>query len=208
MSLGCQENRYATPLRSLLPSFREKLVLLQGDTDMATDIADLQLPSLVIPNLFMPQKRHAGELEARETTSSYDSASTSTSSPPSSPSDASSSSSRAFTTPPPPPYNDHPEHPAEGVNGETVKTPVPQHSPAMGKRSIRVILGSVSGPVSYRPTPQHWALANQLSPSDHSTDFTPTSSGSSVETSGGRYRRLNPNIVSRSFPLSVLYRAI
>lgn len=164
---------------------------------MVPEIESLQLPSLVIPDLFVSQNQaddgslQACALSARHSTTSYDSSSLS--SPPSSPSDASSNSSRALTTPPPPPYNDH-EHSgnsAGSINGEQAKTPLAPRSLAADKRPIRVILGNVSGPVSYRPMPQHWPHA-----SSEDNERSPLSAGSSTGTPT-RYRRLIPGLVSK-----------
>ncbi|KAF5393755.1 hypothetical protein D9757_000158 [Collybiopsis confluens] len=54
---GCHDNGYVTNLRSQITAgYKNKLVLLKGYTEMATGIADMDLPVLTIPNLFIPQK--------------------------------------------------------------------------------------------------------------------------------------------------------
>ncbi|KAJ7742450.1 hypothetical protein DFH07DRAFT_41439 [Mycena maculata] len=58
---GCHDNGYASSLRSQMTAgFRDKLILLKGYTQMANAIAALDLPSLEIPDLFMPHKLAAG----------------------------------------------------------------------------------------------------------------------------------------------------
>ncbi|KAJ7283789.1 hypothetical protein C8J57DRAFT_1293593 [Mycena rebaudengoi] len=58
---GCHDNGYIGTLRSQITAgFRDKLILLKGYTQMATEIADLGLPSLTIPDLFIPQKLITG----------------------------------------------------------------------------------------------------------------------------------------------------
>ncbi|KAJ6539204.1 hypothetical protein B0H19DRAFT_347372 [Mycena capillaripes] len=54
---GCHDAGYISTLHSQITAgFREKLILLKGYTQMATAIAELELPSLEIPNLFITQK--------------------------------------------------------------------------------------------------------------------------------------------------------
>lgn len=54
---GCHDNGYVTTIRSQITAgFKHKLVLLQGYSDMATGIKELDLPSFSIPELFMPEK--------------------------------------------------------------------------------------------------------------------------------------------------------
>ncbi|KAJ6509955.1 hypothetical protein C8R47DRAFT_774581 [Mycena vitilis] len=54
---GCHDNGYTCSLHSQITAgFREKLILLKGYTQMATEIAALNLPSLEIPDLFIKNK--------------------------------------------------------------------------------------------------------------------------------------------------------
>jgi hypothetical protein len=54
---GCHDNGYATGLRSLITAgFQDKLVLLRGYTESAAGIEELGLPSMNIPQLFIPDK--------------------------------------------------------------------------------------------------------------------------------------------------------
>jgi hypothetical protein len=54
---GCHDNGYTTSLRSLITAgFQNKLVLLRGYTESATGIDELGLPSMTIPQLFIPDK--------------------------------------------------------------------------------------------------------------------------------------------------------
>ncbi|RDB22629.1 hypothetical protein Hypma_010355 [Hypsizygus marmoreus] len=54
---GCHDNGYVTNLRSQITAgFKQKLILLRSYTDMAAGIADLDLPVLTIPDLFLTQK--------------------------------------------------------------------------------------------------------------------------------------------------------
>lgn len=55
--LGCHDNGYVTNLRSQITAgFKHKLILLRSYTEMAAGIADLELPVLTIPDLFLTQK--------------------------------------------------------------------------------------------------------------------------------------------------------
>lgn len=57
MPSGCHDNGYVTNLRSQITAgFKQKLILLRSYSDMAAGIADLDLPVLTIPNLFLTQK--------------------------------------------------------------------------------------------------------------------------------------------------------
>ncbi|KZP24527.1 hypothetical protein FIBSPDRAFT_784327 [Athelia psychrophila] len=54
---GCHDNGYAISLRSLITAgFQDKLVLLRGYTESAASIDELSLPTLTVPNLFIPDK--------------------------------------------------------------------------------------------------------------------------------------------------------
>ncbi|PBK69703.1 hypothetical protein ARMSODRAFT_1018456 [Armillaria solidipes] len=54
---GCHDNGYVTNLRSQITAgYKQKLILLKSYTDMAAGISELDLPTLTIPELFMPQK--------------------------------------------------------------------------------------------------------------------------------------------------------
>jgi len=54
---GCHDNGYVTTIRSQITAgFKHKLILLQGYSDMATGIKELDLPSFSIPDLFMLEK--------------------------------------------------------------------------------------------------------------------------------------------------------
>ncbi|KAF8076247.1 hypothetical protein FPV67DRAFT_405557 [Lyophyllum atratum] len=54
---GCHDNGYVTNLRSQITAgFKQKLILLRSYADMAAGIADLELPVLTIPELFLTQK--------------------------------------------------------------------------------------------------------------------------------------------------------
>lgn len=56
-STGCHDNGYIPQLQSLIKAgLTEKLVLLLGFNDMGIDMQKLQLPSLVIPELFLREK--------------------------------------------------------------------------------------------------------------------------------------------------------
>jgi hypothetical protein len=55
--LGCHDNGYTTTLRSQITAgFKHKLILLPTYTEIAAGIAELDLPSLTIPELFQVQK--------------------------------------------------------------------------------------------------------------------------------------------------------
>ena len=55
--IGCHDNGYVTNLRSQITAgFKEKLILLPSYKEMAAGIAELELPVLVIPDLFLTQK--------------------------------------------------------------------------------------------------------------------------------------------------------
>lgn len=54
---GCHDNGYVTNLRSQITAgFKQKLILLRGYAELATGIADLDLPVLTVPDLFLSQK--------------------------------------------------------------------------------------------------------------------------------------------------------
>lgn len=54
---GCHDNGYATTLRSQITAgFKHKLILLPTYTEIAAGIAELELPSFTIPELFQVQK--------------------------------------------------------------------------------------------------------------------------------------------------------
>ncbi|KAJ6568366.1 hypothetical protein DFH09DRAFT_1155218 [Mycena vulgaris] len=54
---GCHDNGYVANLHSQITAgYKEKLILLKSYTEMAAGIATLGLPSMTIPDLFMPQK--------------------------------------------------------------------------------------------------------------------------------------------------------
>lgn len=55
--LGCHDNGYVTNLRSQITAgFKHKLILLPTYSEVATGIAELDLPALTIPELFLTQK--------------------------------------------------------------------------------------------------------------------------------------------------------
>ena len=55
--LGCHDNGYVTNLRSQITAgFKQKLILLRSYAELAAGIADLDLPVLTIPDLFLTQK--------------------------------------------------------------------------------------------------------------------------------------------------------
>ncbi|KAF7355191.1 hypothetical protein MSAN_01434800 [Mycena sanguinolenta] len=57
INLGCHDSGYVASLRSQITAgFGEKLILLKGYTQMAAQIAALDLPVLEIPDLFMTHK--------------------------------------------------------------------------------------------------------------------------------------------------------
>ncbi|KAJ8463519.1 hypothetical protein ONZ45_g17556 [Pleurotus djamor] len=54
---GCHDNGYVSTLRSQITAgFKHKIALIQSYTDMAAGIAELDLPSLRCPDLFLSQK--------------------------------------------------------------------------------------------------------------------------------------------------------
>ncbi|KAH8830711.1 hypothetical protein DL96DRAFT_1695808 [Flagelloscypha sp. PMI_526] len=54
---GCHDNGYVSTLRShVTAGYGSKLVLLPGYADMAQGIAELNLPTIVVPDLFLQQK--------------------------------------------------------------------------------------------------------------------------------------------------------
>ncbi|KAJ6617782.1 hypothetical protein B0H10DRAFT_1796894, partial [Mycena sp. CBHHK59/15] len=56
-AIGCHDNGYIANLHSQITAgYKEKLILLKSYTEMAAGIAGLGLPSLEIPDLFMPRK--------------------------------------------------------------------------------------------------------------------------------------------------------
>lgn len=57
MTPGCHDNGYVSALNSFITSgHKEKLILLPGYAEMAAGIDKLGLPSLQIPDLFLPEK--------------------------------------------------------------------------------------------------------------------------------------------------------
>jgi hypothetical protein len=55
--LGCHDNGYVTNLRSQITAgFKQKLILLPTYTEIAAGIAELELPVLTIPELFLTEK--------------------------------------------------------------------------------------------------------------------------------------------------------
>jgi hypothetical protein len=69
MYLGCHDNGYVTNLRSQITAgFKQKLILLRSYAELAAGIADLDLPVLTIPDLFLTQK--LGTLHVAPTISS------------------------------------------------------------------------------------------------------------------------------------------
>lgn len=75
---GSHDNGYVTTLRSQITAgLKDKLILLPGYTEIASGISELQLPSLVIPDLFLTEKlasspghgrTGSGQLETNEHT--------------------------------------------------------------------------------------------------------------------------------------------
>ncbi|KAJ3827092.1 hypothetical protein F5880DRAFT_1504151 [Lentinula raphanica] len=60
---GCHDNGYVNNLRSQITAgFRNKLILLKSYTEMASGIAEMDLPTLTIPDLFISQKLGMGEV--------------------------------------------------------------------------------------------------------------------------------------------------
>ncbi|KAJ2915291.1 hypothetical protein MD484_g5147, partial [Candolleomyces efflorescens] len=54
---GCHDNGYATALRSFITSgLKSKIILLQSYDEIASGIKTLDLPTLSIPGLFLPEK--------------------------------------------------------------------------------------------------------------------------------------------------------
>ncbi|KAJ2912075.1 hypothetical protein MD484_g8338, partial [Candolleomyces efflorescens] len=58
---GCHDNGYVPALRSHITSgFRNKIILLQGYNEVAAGISGLNLPTITIPGLFLPEKIQTG----------------------------------------------------------------------------------------------------------------------------------------------------
>ncbi|EJD00943.1 uncharacterized protein FOMMEDRAFT_141705 [Fomitiporia mediterranea MF3/22] len=196
---GCHNGAYVSQLHSLqLTSlYREKLVLLPGCTEMAPEFKNLQLPSLIIPGLFIPDKI------ASTTYSHADGSSVSYGPPPGLPTPSSpsqQSSTGSSTSPPPPPYPDQSESkPASDVIKARVdnssETFLSSSQSSSSDRSHRVILGSVAGPVSYR---HRWTQDHLRYPTDSSAESIESSrNGVSTAKIPGKQRKIN-----RDIPLS------
>ena len=178
--------------------YHDKLVLLPGLSDIDPEINQLQLPSLVIPNLFVSERLLSEGRSRQSSATSQTSPLVSPTgfAPPglASPRSAkqSDSSSRGSISPPPPPYPRNVDtDEIETKNADTVRTKRSSSSilsPHVSDRQPRVVLGHAHGPVSYRP----WTQDHRESQSEGEE----TMGGKE----GGRMRKLNPDIVSISIP--------
>ncbi|THH05018.1 hypothetical protein EW145_g5107 [Phellinidium pouzarii] len=208
---GCHDNSYMHHLHSLqLTSvYREKLVLLPGYTEMASEISKLQLPSLVIPGLFIPDKITVANLSRHSSISGQSGTANGNSvkfgSPPGLPLHVTpspnagqmlASPSGSVTPPPPPPYPQQVDT-ISSVNSDVVQIRPedgraailsPSHS-TTPERQPRIILGHASGPVSYRPSTVPWAH-NKL---HHVLDHHIESSSSDMK-GAGKQKRINHSI--------------
>ncbi|KAI5116546.1 hypothetical protein M0805_004328 [Coniferiporia weirii] len=205
---GCHDNSYLHHLHSLqlTSAYREKLVLLPGCTEMASEIDKLQLPSLVIPNLFVPdiafgnqvrQSSPSGPAMINGNTAKFGPPPGLTiSATPSSGGQTIVSPSGSITPPPPPPYprqseptiSDVPEAISCKPEGGRSIVLSPLH-PSTPDCQQRVILGHASGPVSYRPVALPWSQ-----PRLHAiTDLRDNHMGSNSNEirSTGKQRRIN-----------------
>ncbi|KAH8113331.1 hypothetical protein DFH11DRAFT_1510555 [Phellopilus nigrolimitatus] len=177
---GCHNNGYVSQLSSLqLTSvYREKLVLLPGYTEMASEFDKLHLPSLVIPGLFIPDKiivesDSKQNQAASQTGAAVEDSPANCGPPPGLPHPASSPCGDlnvglpigSLTPPPPPPYPQQAEPDNSDIvpiKPENSRIVIFSHShSSTPDRHHRVILGHASGPVSYRPVSQAWSH-NQL----------------------------------------------
>ena len=181
-------------------------MLLPGCTDVAIEISTLQLPSLVIPGLFIPDKIAPAANSGR-----YDG-------PPGLPSPSSTEHSLSLhsgssTPPPPPPYPDQSESKSASTDVIEANVEVPPESFAPPSRSSnpdrrqRVILGRVAGPVSYRPLAPRWAQDHLRSPVEYSSEETEgTRSGANSVKTFGKQRKINREIVSAPHSICLWYR--
>ncbi|KAJ4472338.1 hypothetical protein J3R30DRAFT_3524594 [Lentinula aciculospora] len=63
---GCHDNGYVTNLRSQITAgYKNKLILLKSYAEMASGIAEMDLPILAIPDLFVTQKLGVTEIAPR-----------------------------------------------------------------------------------------------------------------------------------------------
>lgn len=63
--IGCHDNGYVTNLRSQITAgYKNKLILLKSYAEMASGIAEMDLPILTIPDLFVAQKLGVTEVAA------------------------------------------------------------------------------------------------------------------------------------------------
>ena len=168
---------------------------------MATEITKLQLPSLVIPGLFLAQKIACNKHGRQSCESLVNSASANNLGPPPGLPPPSTSSteeieppSTSSTPPPPPPYPRSAESvstaDSEQANTKTESSPKIINSVTRPTSPQRVVLGHVSGPVSYRSAVQSGynqsATESQMNAASRST----LSKGAVT-----KQRRINPNIV-------------
>lgn len=182
MAPGCHDNGYVSALNSFITSGqKEKLILLPGYAEMAAGIDKLGIPSLPIPDLFLPEKINLFSDRSR------------TPSPP---------------TSPPPPGLVHPGSLAitkPTIIPQNVKdsyyTPVRRGSdPGIFNRAV------IEGGVSYKSAVQGKVLGSGdgfAKPAVSSTKGSPTpsqidSSDAAIMGGGGHgapSRRINPKIV-------------
>ena len=195
--------------------YRERLVLLPGYAEMGSEIKTLQLPSLVIPGLFLSD-RIAATPSIRNSSAPISAHSDENSnifgSPPGLPSPSSTEHSLQLRpgslSPPPPPYPEHSE--SKGASNDVMEAKAndsagsfvsPSH-PSGPDRRHRVILGRAAGPVSYRLSAQRWTQDRPRSTGDSSSEDTEdTKSGVNTNSAFGKQRKINRDIVGILFAI-------
>ncbi len=217
---GCHDNGYMPQLQSLLTSvYRDKLILLPGYSEMASDIGKLQLPSLVIPGLFIPEKiviqtySRMGSLQA-PSGSTINNAHGELGPPPGLPSPPPTSLSAikndGSRTPESLdeefPYkhdNNHESPVRRGSPSSTMSAPTGCPTPPPEGQQQRVALGKVSGggPVSYRNIVQSAATIPAIGNDNNQRSQTKQNGNNTPVNVQPKQRRINPDIVRRLLPL-------
>lgn len=209
LSLGCHNNAYMSQLHSLqLTSlYRERLVLLPGFSEMASEIRTLQLPSLIIPGLFIPDKMAYSRPSASGAGSGHaDGNPGRYGPPPGLPSPTQSDDALVLptggSTPPPPPYPEQSESKTispDVIHGKAENSAEgflsPSHS-SNPDRHQRIILGHAAGPMSYRPLSQKWTQDRLRTTADTSSEGSEGPKNAVITSRGlGKQRRINRDIV-------------
>jgi len=210
---GCHDNGYMPQLQSLLTSvYRDKLILLPGYSEMASEIGKLQLPSLVIPGLFIPEKiviqtySRMGSLQA-PSGSTINNAHGELGPPPGLPSPPPTSLSAikndGSRTPESLdeefPYkhdNNHESPVRRGSPSSTMSAPTGCPTPPPEGQQQRVALGKVAGggPVSYRNIVQSAATIPAIGNDNNQRSQTKQNGNNTPVNVQPKQRRINPDI--------------